>query len=100
MNTYGYIEKRIINSSDIRTLCIEHNWFTEGTNEEYAELLDYGNGWKYEGGYRNITTDDLVEMATLIAEYSELDWDDGNGDPIPMIMFELAKICTSCFERM
>ena len=56
---YGYRETRRISAIDIRHLCIMKKWFTNGNIKEYGELLDYGNK-------NNITSDELVEMATLI----------------------------------
>ena len=60
---YGYEEIRILSSSDLRALCIAENWYTGGTNEEYANLLNMTKK-------NNITTDDIVEMATDIVEHS------------------------------
>ena len=65
MKKYGYTEIRKANAYDIRKLCIQRNWFTNGTNEEYGDLLNYGFNEIL------ITSDELVEMATLILEHSE-----------------------------
>ncbi len=85
---YGYKEIRKIEASKIRNLCIEKDWFTCGDNDQYGELLDYGFSGK------NITSDELVEMATLIKEYSDTDYE------VTSIMYELAKICYSYFEEI
>ena len=90
---YGYKETRTIDACDIRKLCIEKNWFTEGTNEEYSELLNYG---AYP--HKNITTDDLVEMATLILEHSEKEYISDYA--ITDIMWSLANICHTYFEEV
>ena len=37
---YGYKEVRILSMSDLRALCIREDWYTGGTNEEYANLLN------------------------------------------------------------
>lgn len=90
---YGYKETRTIDMCDIRKLCIEKNWFTEGTNEEYDELLNYGSHDR-----KNITTDDLVEMATLILEHSEKEYI--NDYEITDIMWSLANISHTYFEEV
>lgn len=84
---YGYKEVRKIEASKIRALCIEKEWFTNGSNEEYSQLLNYGFS------RQEITTDELVEMATLIKEYSDTDYE------ITNIMYELARICFTYFEE-
>lgn len=61
---YGYKEIRTISACTLRSLCIEENWYTSGTNEEYENLLNMTNK-------DNITTDDIVEMATDIIEHSD-----------------------------
>lgn len=60
---YGYKEIRYLSSSDLRALCIAEDWYTGGTNEEYANLMAMINK-------DNITTDDIVEIATDIVEHS------------------------------
>lgn len=89
MKKYGYTEIRKIDEVKVRKLCILKNWFTNGTNEEYAELLNYGFNEVL------ITSDELVEMATLIFEHSEpeylRDYD------YTSVMYELAQCCYSYF---
>lgn len=82
---YGYKESRVINATAIRSLCVKNNWFTLGDNEDYDTLLSYGFSGK------EITTDEIVEMAEIIKEYSETDME------ITSIMYELGKICTTVF---
>ena len=85
---YGYREVKKISADKIRGLCIAKNWYTNGTEEEYNELLQYGFS------NMDITTDELVEMATLIKEYSDTDCE------ITSIMYELnAECCYSYFEE-
>lgn len=88
---YGYKEVKKISAEKIRGLCIAKNWFTEGTNEEYDELLQYGFSCK------EITTDDLVEMATLIFEHS--DEESLKDYEYTSVMWELNNICYSYFEE-
>ena len=85
---YGYREVKKICADKIRGLCIAKNWYTNGTEEEYNELLQYGFS------NMDITTDELVEMATLIKEYSDTDCE------ITSVMYELnAECCYSYFEE-
>ena len=85
---YGYKETRHLSGSDLRSLCIKENFYTLGTNEEYFNLLETAE--KTE----NITTDDLVELATDIKSHSETDAE------ITSIMFILAKACVSVFDEV
>lgn len=61
---YGYKEIRTLTACTLRSLCISENWYTSGTNTEYENLLSMTEK-------DNITTDDIVEMATDIIEHSE-----------------------------
>lgn len=83
---YGYREIRKIDASDIRGLCIKHNWFTRGNKAEYDVLLQYGFG-------KEITTDELVEMAEIILEHSDTDYE------LTSVMYELNEICYTYFEE-
>ena len=85
---YGYKETRHLSGSDLRSLCVKENLYTLGTNEEYFNLLETAE--KTE----NITTDDLVELATDIKSHSETDAE------ITSIMFILAKACVSVFDEV
>lgn len=86
---YGYKEVRKIDADKIRGLCVKRNWFNNGTNEEYDVLLQYG----FSG--REITTDELVEMAELILEHTLMDY----AYEITTIMWELNEICYTYFEE-
>jgi len=85
---YGYEETRHLSGYDLRSLCVKENLYTLGTNEEYFNLLETAE--KTE----NITTDDLVELATDIKSHSETDAE------ITSIMFILAKACVSVFDEV
>ena len=89
MKKYGYTEIRKADAYKIRQLCIDKNWFTAGTNEEYSNLLKYGFS------EIAITSDELVEMATLIFEHSEPEYlqDYEYTD----VMCALAQCCYSYF---
>lgn len=88
MKKYGYTEFRQVGICELRALAIRKNWFTSATEEEYAQFLDYAN-------CDNITSDELVEMATLVLEYTPMDY----AYEVTTIMFEIAEICYSFFEE-
>lgn len=46
---------QIISNTDLRTLCIKNNWFTEGTNSQYEKLF-----------YANSMGCSLEELVTII----------------------------------
>lgn len=80
-----YTETRKIFAEDLRSLCIKMNWYTLGTNHDYARLLfDFTNG--------SATTEKLAQIAEDIKAHSETEYE------ITSIMFELARICRSFFE--
>lgn len=87
MKKYGYTEIRKMGIHELRTLCIEKNWYTDGDNEEYSNFLITAKN------YENITCDELVELATDIKSHSDTEYE------ITSIMFELTKICVSYFEE-
>lgn len=60
---YGYKVVRKLSIGALRTLCIERDWYTDGDNEEY------GNMMKIEKK-EDITSDDIVETAIDIIEHS------------------------------
>lgn len=79
-------EFRQLSKSDLRSLCIRQNWYTLGNNEEYNKM--FGMTEK-----ANLTTEDIVEIATDIKEHSNTNHD------ITSICFEIARICYSLFEE-
>lgn len=87
MKKYGYSEIRKVEMHELRKLAILKNWFTNATEEEYAQYLNYAN-------CDNITSDELVEMATLVKEYSNAD-----DYEYTTIMFEIAQVCYTFFEE-
>lgn len=86
---YGYREIRRIQSYSLRKLCAEKNWYTRGNAEEYRNLL-----YNMAEGKRNITTDDIVEMAQDIKDHS----DTYHG--ITSICFDIARIAVTFFEEV
>lgn len=97
MNMYGYSEVRKLISVDLRLLCINEQWYTRGNSDEYYELLQSVD--KME----NVTTDNIVEIATDI--YSHSDFEDYKADGYTMdeiiknIMFKVGRICTTFFNE-
>lgn len=90
------IETKRIWSCEIRMVCIEENWYTLGTNEEYTEMLNNCNGMEY-------TKKRLFKIAKNIYEHSEFYGYEGyeKYDILENIMFILAKKCiTTTFQIM
>ena len=94
---YGYKEIRTLTRTDLRGLCIMEDWYTGGTCEEYANLLDMT-------GKENITSDDIVEIATDIIEHSEtakakFERLSGGENFYLHVMFLIAEACNTYFEE-
>ena len=85
MSKYGIKEIRVINSENLRRLCIEKNWCTNCDNDQYQYILNLC----YK---ENITTDDIFSIAVQIEKYSNTE------QKIETIMFDIARICNSYFE--
>lgn len=60
---YGYKVVRKLSSDALRALCIERAWYTRGDNEAYSNMLAMANK-------EDITSDDIVEIASDIIEHS------------------------------
>lgn len=93
MNKYGYKEVRVMDSNDLRNLCIKQNWCTNASNEEYHDLLIMCDK-------DNITTDDVVEIATVIHSLSCLDDDYNLSEHFSNICFLLFKICITFIHEV
>ena len=83
-----YTEVRRIFANDLRNLCIRNNWYTRGTNKEYTHMLHV-----LAAKGKNITTDDIVDIATDIMEHSDTDQE------LTSICFEVARIAVTFFEE-
>lgn len=66
---YGYKVVRKLTMASLRSLCVEKEWYTSGDNDEYSNMLAMSNK-------DDITSDDIVEIATDIIEHSDLSLDD------------------------
>lgn len=83
----NYKEVRKIRACKLRNLCIEKNWYTRGTNEEYGHLL-------YTlAGKDNLTTDDIVNIVNDIMLHSELD-----GETFETVAYEVLRIADEWIE--
>lgn len=92
-----YIERRTLQASELRSLCIRKNWYTNGTNDEYCAML---RRTSHNFQAVEMTTEKLAEIAEDIRQHSdERDCNDGYLPDIPGIMFDLAKICDTTFEE-
>lgn len=59
----GYKVIRKLTMQALRQLCIDRDWYDCGDNEEYSNLL-------FMTKKEDITSDDIVEIATDIIEHS------------------------------
>ena len=92
-----YTETRTLQASELRTLCVRKNWYTRGTNDEYYALLRQTS---HDFQAVEMTTEKLAEIAADIRQHSdEQDCNDGYLPDIPGIMYELAKVCDTCFQE-
>lgn len=83
----NYKEVRKIRAVKLRNLCIEKNWYTGGTNEEYGHLL-------YTlAGKDNLTTDDIVNIVNDIMLHSEFD-----GETFETVAYEVLRIADEWIE--
>ncbi len=85
-----YKETRKITASALRQLCVEHDWYTAGDNDEYGHLL-----YDLAQNKENLSTADIIEIAADIMEHSDLDDD----CTIESVAFEVARIALTFFEE-
>ncbi len=86
-----YKEIRKIRASALRQLCINNDWYTSGDNDEYGHLL-----FDLADHKENLSTADIIEIATDIMAHSDLDDD----CTIESIAFEVARIANVFFEEV
>lgn len=67
--TSNYKICRKLTMCALRSLCVEKEWYTNGDNDEYSNML---NMTKKD----DITSDDIVEIAIDIIEHSDLSLND------------------------
>lgn len=88
--TSNYKEVRRLTAGNLRALCIEQDWYTNGTNEEYDHLLR-----DLAGNKENLSTEDIIEIAEDIFCHSKLP----EGCEIEDIAWEVNRVCTVCFVK-
>ncbi len=86
-----YKEIRKIRASALRQLCIDHDWYTAGDNDEYGHLL-----YDLAQNKENLSTADIMEIAADIMDHSELD----NDRTIESVAFEVARIAFVFFVEI
>lgn len=57
---------RILGMGQLRALCVQRNWYTQGDNAEYSHMLNMANK-------SNLTSDDILEIALDIIAHSDLE---------------------------
>ena len=87
-----YSEIRILDATKLRSVCISHDWYTRGTNEEYAALFDRLHD--EDGSYRNLTAELLAEIAQDIMDHSDI----RDCIDITSVMYELANASRTYFD--
>lgn len=86
-----YTETRVLWMSDLRNLCIRKNWYDEGNNEEYEEMLLQFRGSK------TVTTDEILCVAQNIAAHSS-ELSEHSKEDLENVCFELFEICHTFIE--
>lgn len=83
-----FTETRTLSMSDLRNLCIKNNWYTNGNNDEYNELLTSVKN-------KNITTNDIIDIANDIINHSDLNF---TIETLENVCFEILEIAHSFIE--
>lgn len=83
----NYTEKRTLSVDDLRNLCIEEEWYTNGTNREYKKLFTKCNK-------KNLTTNDIVQITNDI--YFHTYWEDRREREQDLLNFIRTKIISKC----
>ena len=93
-----YKEIRMIDVCDLHNLCIEQDFYTMGTIE------DFDNLFYTVMNIENVTTLEIEKIALDIYIHSDMKryLIDGysHDDIMQLIMFYLSKICVSCFSKI
>jgi hypothetical protein len=79
-------ELRKITRTDLKDLCIKNKWCTLYAKDEYIKFL------KDVHALKNVSSDDIFDIARLIKQNSETDYG------LESICFELVKISNSYFD--
>lgn len=89
-----YIERRTLQPCALRSLCIRMNWYTLGTNDDYANLFSL-----LSENYLSaeMTTERLALIAADIMAHSDPDDCVYGYMEITEVMFDLAATCDTVF---
>lgn len=91
LNMKKYKEIRTISAYSLRALCIRHDWYTNGDNDEYEHLL-----YDLAGGRPHLTTEDIIAIAVDIASHSDL----RDGYDIEGIAWEVNRASNVSFREV
>jgi hypothetical protein len=83
------IEVTKIDWVKVRTKCIQMNWYTRGTCEEYSKMLDMCDD--------TYSVQLLEKIAQDIVAHSEDCWEGYDDSPKLNVMFELRTDCCYCY---
>ena len=89
---YGYKIIRRLGSEKLRNICIDRQWFTKGTNEEYKHLLQLAEA-------ENIDCDRIVLMANSICDHSDFSTTSGFGAS-DIFLYVCDTLLGNCTEHM
>ena len=64
-----YEERRILNATTLHKLCTKNGWYSKGTFQQYANLMD--TLYDLDGIPVNLTTEMICDIATDIWNHSE-----------------------------
>lgn len=91
----GYKIIRKLGSEKLRNICIDHQWFTKGTNAEYRQLLQLSES-------EDIDCDKIVVMANSICDHSDFSIVSGvsSYDTSDIFLYVCDILLKSCTEHM
>ena len=89
MKNYGEIRK--LSAENVRQLCINKNWYTKGSQEEYVALLNKIEDIRDSDV--SVTANQLGEIAENILEHSDTTY------TVESIMWELNRVANTCFYK-
>lgn len=87
----NYEEMRLLNAENVRELCINKNWYTKGSQEEYVALLKKIEDIRDSD--ESITVNQLGEIAEDILKHSDTTY------TVEAIMWELNRVANTSFYR-
>ena len=91
-------ETKRFDADAVRTLCIENQWYTIGTNSDYSAMFDMIDNFNH---CETITNDHIAIIATDILKHSNpVDFTDNKYDDIATIMFYLNRKAVNTFYNI